>query len=154
MHRSRWLSLACLVFAGVGQAADPPAASPVAAAPAAVAATEATVAATRHKSNALALDATAIRGNQELPKVLYIVPWKDPAAVELSGRPVNSLVEEVLAPVDREVFRRQTRYFSQLYGTTSVKQAADAPGGHPVATDDGATDRQPAGAAGAGSPQD
>ena len=61
------------------------------------------------------LDASAIRGNQELPKVLYIVPWKDPAAVELAGRPVNSLVEEVLAPVDREVFRRQGRYFEQLY---------------------------------------
>jgi len=67
----------------------------------------------------LALDATAIRGNQELPKVLYIVPWKDPAMVELAGRPVNSLVEEALAPVDREVFRRQTRYFSQLYGAGS-----------------------------------
>jgi hypothetical protein len=64
----------------------------------------------------LNLDTSAIRGNQELPKVLYIVPWKDPAMVELAGRPVNSLVEEVLAPVDREVFRRQTRYFSQLYG--------------------------------------
>jgi len=63
----------------------------------------------------LNLEAAAIRGNQELPKVLYIVPWKDPAMAELAGRPVNSLVEEVLAPVDREVFRRQTRYFSQLY---------------------------------------
>lgn len=61
------------------------------------------------------LDASAIRGNQELPKVMYIVPWKDPAMVELTGRPANSLVEEVLAPVDREVFRRQTRYFHQLY---------------------------------------
>jgi len=64
----------------------------------------------------LNLDTSAIRGNQELPKVLYIVPWKDPAMAELAGRPVNSLVEEILAPVDREVFRRQTRYFSQLYG--------------------------------------
>ena len=64
----------------------------------------------------LNLEASAIRGNQELPKVLYIVPWKDPAMAELAGRPVNSLVEEVLAPVDREVLRRQTRYFSQLYG--------------------------------------
>ena len=68
------------------------------------------------KQAPLNLDSTAIRGNQELPKVLYIVPWKDPAMAELAGRPVNSLVEEVLAPVDREVFRRQTRYFSQLYG--------------------------------------
>ena len=61
------------------------------------------------------LDATAIRGNQELPKVLYIVPWKDPAMVGLAGRPVNSMVEEVLSPVDREVFRRQGRYWQQLH---------------------------------------
>jgi hypothetical protein len=64
----------------------------------------------------LELDATSIRGNQELPKVLYIVPWKDPELADLVGKPVNSLVDEVLAPVDREVFRRQIRYFNQLYG--------------------------------------
>ena len=68
------------------------------------------------RAGSLTLESSAIRGNQELPKVLYIVPWKDPAMAELVGRPVNSLVDEVLAPVDREVFRRQTRYFSQLYG--------------------------------------
>ena len=66
------------------------------------------------------LDSTSIRGNQELPKVMYIVPWKDPAMAELAGRPVNSLVEEVIAPVDREVFRRQGRYFQQLYGAGTV----------------------------------
>jgi hypothetical protein len=77
----------------------------------------------------LNLDATAIRGNQELPKVLYIVPWKDPAMAELAGRPVNSLVEEVLAPVDREVFRRQTRYFSQFYAAGSAQSAVAVPEG-------------------------
>jgi hypothetical protein len=77
----------------------------------------------------LTLESSAIRGNQELPKVLYIVPWKDPAMAELAGRPVNSLVEEILAPVDREVFRRQTRYFSQLYGAGSAQSAAAVPGG-------------------------
>jgi hypothetical protein len=62
------------------------------------------------------LDATQITGNRELPKVLYIVPWKDPAMVAVAGRPVNSLVDEALAPVDRDVFRRQGRYFEPLYG--------------------------------------
>jgi len=76
----------------------------------------------------LTLESSAIRGNQELPKVMYIVPWKDPAMAELAGRPVNSLVEEVLAPVDREVFRRQTRYFSQLYGAGLAKSEAAVPG--------------------------
>ncbi len=64
----------------------------------------------------LELDSTSIRGNQELPRVLTIVPWKDPALGDLVGKPVNSLVDEALAPVDREVFRRQTSYFDQLYG--------------------------------------
>jgi len=68
----------------------------------------------------LQLDAAAIRGNQELPRVLYILPWQEPGMAELAGRPVNSLVEEVLAPVDREVFNRQTRYFDQLNGAREV----------------------------------
>ena len=63
----------------------------------------------------LQLDTTLIRGNQELPRVLYIVPWKDPAMGNLVGKPVNSLIDEVLAPIDRDVFRRQTNYFDQLY---------------------------------------
>ena len=69
------------------------------------------------------LDETVISGNQELPKVLYIVPWKDPELGDLVGKPVNSLVDEVLAPVDREVFRRQIRYFDQLYGEAGTPSA-------------------------------
>ena len=33
---------------------------------------------------------------------------------DLVGRPVNSLLDEVLEPVDRDVFRRQNRYFEAL----------------------------------------
>ena len=75
----------------------------------------------------LDLDSTSIRGNQELPKVMYIVPWKDSGLGELQGRPVNSLVDEVLAPVDRDVFRRQIRYFGQLYGPDGVDQGSGNP---------------------------
>lgn len=74
------------------------------------------------QADRLELDATSIRGNQELPKVLYIVPWKDPELGDLVGKPVNSLVDEVLAPVDREVFRRQIRYFDQLYGESGASR--------------------------------
>jgi len=62
----------------------------------------------------LELDSTAITGNRELPKVLYIVPWKRADMGDLIGRPANSLIDEVLAPVDREVFRRQTEYFATV----------------------------------------
>ncbi len=62
----------------------------------------------------LDLDATQITGNRELPKVLYIVPWRSAELGDLVGRPVNSLLDEVLEPVDRDVFRRQNRYFEAL----------------------------------------
>lgn len=62
----------------------------------------------------LELDPTAITGNRELPKVMVIVPWKRADLGDLSGRPANSLLNEVLEPVDREVFRRELRYFEAL----------------------------------------
>jgi hypothetical protein len=62
----------------------------------------------------LDLDSTQITGNRELPKVLYIVPWRSAELGDLVGRPVNSLLDEVLEPVDRDVFRRQNRYFEAL----------------------------------------
>jgi hypothetical protein len=62
----------------------------------------------------LDLESTQITGNRELPKVLYIVPWRSAELGDLVGRPVNSLLDEVLEPVDRDVFRRQNRYFDAL----------------------------------------
>jgi hypothetical protein len=60
------------------------------------------------------IDRTQIIGNRELPKVLYIVPWKKPLPSDLAGRPMVSVLDEALAPVDRDVFRRQVHYDAQL----------------------------------------
>ena len=62
------------------------------------------------------LAASEVTGNQELPKVLYIVPWQKSEAGELVGKPVNTLLEEVLAPIDRSEFVRQVDYYGDLYG--------------------------------------
>lgn len=62
----------------------------------------------------LQLDATDITGNRELPKVLYIVPWKRSDLGDLVGKPPNSLLDEVLQPVDRDVFKRENRYYDAL----------------------------------------
>jgi len=62
----------------------------------------------------LELDPTAITGNRELPKVMVIVPWKPSEIGDLQGLPANSLLNEVLAPVDREVFQREVRYHHAL----------------------------------------
>ncbi len=66
--------------------------------------------------DSMELSRTEITGNQELPKVLYIVPWKKSDPGDLMGRPVNTLLDEVLAPVDREEFIRQVEYFNDLKG--------------------------------------
>ncbi|MDH3265849.1 MAG: hypothetical protein OEM25_02680 [Gammaproteobacteria bacterium] len=63
----------------------------------------------------LELGRTEITGNQELPKVLYIVPWQKSDPGDLMGKPVNTLLDEVLAPLDREEFIRQVDYYGDLY---------------------------------------
>lgn len=62
------------------------------------------------------LERTEIIGNRELPKVLYIVPWRKPDPGALMGKPANTLLDEVLAPLDREEFIREVDYYSDLYG--------------------------------------
>ena len=66
--------------------------------------------------DSIQLDRTEITGNQELPKVLYIVPWQKSDPGELMGKPVNTLLDEVLAPLDREEFIRQVDYYGDLNG--------------------------------------
>src|SRR5258706_2214114 len=60
------------------------------------------------------LDGTQILGSRELPKVLYIVPWKRPLPTELVGRPASSLLDEVPSPAHPDRFERQVRYPSLM----------------------------------------
>lgn len=64
----------------------------------------------------LSLDTTTVTGNKELPKVMYIVPWKKAELGQLPGQPFNSLLNDVLQPVDREVFRREVSYYQVVSG--------------------------------------
>ena len=83
----------------------------------------------------LELESTQITGNKELPKVMYVVPWRRPDLGEFAGKPPNSLLDELLTPVDRDVFRRQNRYFTALQ--PDAQPAASASGDHsPAAAKD------------------
>lgn len=62
----------------------------------------------------LALGATDITGNKELPKVMVIVPWKPSTGADQMVKPSDSLMDEVLGPVDRSMFQRQIRYYGQI----------------------------------------
>ena len=70
------------------------------------------------------IDRTKIIGNGELPKVLYIVPWKKPLPGDLSGRPAGGVLDEALAPVDRDVFRRQVHYGALTQPRATAEAAA------------------------------
>ena len=76
--------------------------------------------AARQPRDRLELDTTTVTGNRELPKVLYIVPWKKADMGDLPGQPFNTLLDEVLTPVDRDVFRREVTYYD------AVAERADA----------------------------
>ena len=119
MKSYRFVPLAVLAVATVGVAAEPDAEPAVQTSPAAVPARSPapggkTDAAAPRAKDRIELDTTQITGNRELPKVLYVVPWKRADLGDLAGRPANSLLDEVLAPVDRDVFRRQNRYYQAL----------------------------------------
>jgi hypothetical protein len=64
----------------------------------------------------LELDETAIKGTRELPKVLYIVPWKNARLDALSGGAGSASFDTAWEPLDRNVFRRQVKYYEILYG--------------------------------------
>ena len=141
------IALAALLLSAVAAFAAEPAAKPAPATPAPKAsadvspavdtsapqpqAAEAKPAASgrRAQSDRLDLDTTIVTGNRELPKVLYIVPWKKADLGDLPAQPFNTLLDEVLTPVDRDVFRREVTYYGVVSaGASASPAAAPSPG--------------------------
>ncbi|MDH3229686.1 MAG: hypothetical protein OEN49_10060 [Gammaproteobacteria bacterium] len=61
------------------------------------------------QSEAKELSGMSIFGNDEVPKSLYIVPWKSSEiGAETS---LDSMLNEGDVPVDRDVFKRQLRFY-------------------------------------------
>jgi hypothetical protein len=75
----------------------------------------------------LELGTATVTGDREQPKVMYIVPWKKSDIGDLSGKPMNSLLDEALAPVDRDEFKRQVMYYQVVKADASQNGAAKAP---------------------------
>jgi hypothetical protein len=88
----------------------------------------------RAQNDRLDLDTTIVTGNRELPKVLYIVPWKKADLGELPAQPFNTLLDEVLTPVDRDVFRREVTYYGVVSsGGNATPAVPPSPGADPGA---------------------
>jgi hypothetical protein len=79
------------------------------------------------KIDRLELGTATVTGDREQPKVMYIVPWKRSDIGDLTARPMNSLVDEILAPVDRDVFKREVVYYHAVQSDTSQNGAPPRP---------------------------
>ena len=67
------------------------------------------------EENSRELEGISVIGNRELPQALVIVPWKAPEPGDLDGRPINSLIDEVLGPIDKDVHKRKVSYYEQYH---------------------------------------
>ena len=108
----------------------PPAPGPAAAAPRTPAAASSPAAAGQKVPGAadkLQLGTATVTGDREQPKVMYIVPWKRSDIGDLAGKPMNSLVDEILAPVDRDVFKREVVYYKAVQAEASQNGAPGRP---------------------------
>jgi hypothetical protein len=121
-------------------ATNPPAANPPAAKAKPGAPPAANPAPANRSSDRIQLDTTQISGNRELPKVMYVVPWRRADPGDFAGKPPNSLLDEALTPVDRDVFRRTNRYYGAVQdhaqSAKSQAGAADAGSGAPSPKDE------------------
>ncbi len=117
--------------AGALLEAGEPRANTSAAAPGAGASPPAAAAAGQKKApnatDRLELGTATVTGDREQPKVMYIVPWKRSDIGDLAGKPMNSLVDEILAPVDRDVFKREVVYYKAVQADASQNGAPSHP---------------------------
>ncbi|MEW8027365.1 MAG: hypothetical protein AB2792_02465 [Candidatus Thiodiazotropha sp.] len=57
------------------------------------------------------LEGTAIFGNKESPNILYVVPWRSAKRLTNMMPPETGRRDELFAPLDRDVFRRQIDWY-------------------------------------------
>lgn len=64
-----------------------------------------------------------VTGNQEQPKVMYIVPWQQPGSTEFDYEPGSSFAAELFSPLDRDEFVRGLNYQAAI--STGVDDSTD-----------------------------
>lgn len=70
----------------------------------------------------LELDNTSIKGSRELPKVLYIVPWKESRVGTLAGVAEKGSFKDSMTALDRDLFLRELKYYNVLNRPEAVSR--------------------------------
>jgi len=63
------------------------------------------------------LDATVVSGNEELPKVLYIVPWQAPHGAAALPPRDTTVDDDLFRRLQPAAHRRETLYLDNLTGS-------------------------------------
>tara|TARA_B100000446_G_C10310659_1_gene254877 strand:- start:125 stop:424 length:300 start_codon:yes stop_codon:yes gene_type:complete len=65
-------------------------------------------------SNVITIETATIRGNQELPTVLYLVPWQLPEINALEATQTTDMTQHTIELIDRNSFKRLLEYHATL----------------------------------------
>lgn len=65
---------------------------------------------------------STVVGNQEQPKVLYIVPWQQAEKPEIIYQPLQSVVDGVFRQIDRDEFLRELDYQQKISQSLQAQQ--------------------------------
>ena len=57
-------------------------------------------------SKIITIETATIRGNQELPTVLYLVPWQPPKINPLDASQTSDITQNTIELIDRNSFKR------------------------------------------------
>lgn len=80
------------------------------------------------ESGIVTIEGTRIRGDQEVPTVMYLVPWQPPEVAELNAPDERLMVDQAFAPIERYEFQRLVRYhqaFTKAHASGSDEDLED-----------------------------
>lgn len=74
------------------------------------------------------IEGTRIRGDQEVPTVLYLVPWQPPAVQSLAKPDEQLMLARPIEPLERTEFRRLVSYHQHFRASTGRQSRSGASG--------------------------
>jgi len=63
----------------------------------------------------LDLDATSIIGNREVPRIVYLLAWRDAPKGDILEQSLETKHNTEIGPIDRDVFQRKISYYELMY---------------------------------------
>jgi len=79
----------------------------------------------------ITLDGARIRGSQESPLVLYLVPWKPPEARSLDSPDEELMLARPIKPLQRSEFQRLVSYHHYFQALKASEAKPQNAGGRP-----------------------